>query len=424
MKEELLHAAWHFGLFDKNGLYTDDGDEVEIIHPGMYNRNSGPDFFNGRIRLGGVQMAGNIEIHIRGDDWYAHGHEKDPAYENVILHVVWETGKPTRCGRRKIPTVGIKNRVWQSAVENFDRLMGSLARIPCENQLHVVPDSVIRMWITRMAVERLEVKAEAARHLVTDLKYSPEQAFFILLAGNFGFHINREPFEELAKGLDMKLLSKHKSSCFQIEALLFGRAGLLEATFTDGYALDLQKEFSFLRLKYGIMPMNAASWKFGRTRPANFPTVRLAQLAALVFRSRFLMSAILEAESAQALRKLFSAEPSKYWLTRYDFDKPSKPLPKTLSDASVDLLLVNTVAPFLFYTGMRTGDETLKEKAMSVLESVKPESNHITDIWKQAGFVPRCAADSQGIIHLFRVYCSQKLCLSCAVGNKLLVSGV
>eukprot|EP01034_Spumella_vulgaris_P005853 gene5853-7466_t len=228
MKEELLHAAWNFGLFHKQALFTDEGDEVEILHPGMYNKNSGPDFFNGRIRLGGVTLAGNIEIHVKSDDWYAHGHDNDPAYENVILHVVWDTGKPTRCGRQAIPTLSIRDKVWPSAIENFERLMASLERVPCESQMHTVPDAIVRLWIGRMAAERLQLKAENARRLVSDLKYSPEQAFFVLLAGNFGFHVNREPFEEMAKGLDVKLFAKHKTSQFQIEALLFGRAGLLD----------------------------------------------------------------------------------------------------------------------------------------------------------------------------------------------------
>ena len=420
MKEELLHAAWNFGLFHPQALFTDEGDEVEILHPGMYNKNAGPDFFNGRIRLGGVQLAGNIEIHVNADDWYAHGHEDDPAYENVVLHVVWEHGKRTRCGRRGIPTVSLKDKVWPSAIDNFNRLMASLDRIPCEKNIHTVPDAVVRLWVARMAAERLELKAENARRLVSDMKFSPEQAFFILLAGSFGFHVNREPFEEMAKGLDVRLFSKHKNSLFQIEALLFGKAGLLERDFSDSYAAELQKEFSFLRLKYGTVPMNGASWKFGRTRPANFPTVRLAQLAALIHKSQFLMSAILESESTQALRKLFLAAPSLYWENRYDFDKPSKTAAKLLSESSVDLILVNTVAPFLFYSGIRMGDDDLKEKAMSVLESVKPEHNHITEIWREVGFSPRCAADSQGMIHLFRSYCKERQCLQCGIGNKLL----
>lgn len=420
MKEELLHAAWQFGLFDKTGLITDEGDEVEILHPGLYNKNSGPDFFNGRVRIGGVQMAGNIEIHVKSDDWYAHGHQTDSAYENVVLHVVWDKGKPIQCGKRRIPTVSIKEKVWPSAIENFNDLMSSLERIPCEKRIHTIPDALVRMWLSRMTAERLEHKAENARQLVIDLKFSPEQAFFILLAGNFGFHINREPFEEMAKGLDVKLFSKHKNSQFQIEALLFGRAGLLEGNFSDAYPSELQKEFSFLRMKYNISPMQAASWKFGRTRPANFPTVRLAQLAALIYKSKFLMSAILQVESATALRQLFKAEVSPYWQNRYDFDKLSKKGNKVMSENSIDLLMVNTVAPFLFFSGIRSGDDHLKEKALSILESVKPENNHITAIWREVGFSPRCAADSQGMIHLFKMYCMEKLCLNCSIGNKLL----
>lgn len=420
MKEELLHAAWHFGLFDKHALFTDEGDEVEILHPGIYNKNSGPDFFNGRIRLGGLQLAGNIELHVRADDWYAHGHETDPAYENVVLHVVWDGGKDTRCGARRIPTLRLRNKVWPSAIDNFERLMASLERIPCEKHVHTVPDALVRLWVARMAVERLEQKAENARRLVSDMRFSPEQAFFILLSAGFGFHVNREPFEEMAKGLDVRLFSRHKGSLFQTEALLFGRAGLLEKDFGDAYAAELQKEFSFLKRKYGLVPMNVASWKFGRTRPANFPTVRLAQLAALVHRSEWLMSAILESESTQALRRLFLVAPSPYWEDRYDFDRPAAKSLKKLSENAIDLLLVNTVAPFLFHTGVRTMDERLKEKALSVWESVKPERNHITDIWRELGFSPRCAADSQGMIHLFRSYCLQKQCLACGIGNKLL----
>jgi hypothetical protein len=420
MKEEFLHAAWQFGLFDKNRLLTDQGDEVEVIHPGIYNRNSGPDFFNGRIRLNGIQLAGNIEIHIKSDDWYAHGHEMDAAYENVILHVVWDTGKPVKCRDRNIPTLSIKNKVWPRVLENYNYLMGSMERIPCEKRITAVPDGIVRMWLTRMTAERLQQKAETAKALVSELKYSPEQAFFILLAGNFGFHVNKAPFEELARLIDVKLFAKHKSSLFQIEALLFGCSGLLDRELPDAYAREMQKEYSFLRLKYGLSSMNPAAWKFGRTRPANFPSIRMAQLAALIFQSKFLMSSILEAESAASLRKLFSAKPSPYWQERYDFGKPAKKTSGSLSDASIDLLLVNTVAPFLYFSGIRAANEEWKEKALSILESVKPEQNRITSIWREAGFAARCAADSQGMIHLFRQYCSNKLCLQCAVGNKIL----
>jgi hypothetical protein len=420
MKEELMHAAWRFGLFHRQDLVTDTGERVEILQQGIYNTDSGPDFFNGSIALDGLRLAGNIEMHVAADDWYAHGHETDPAYENVILHVVWSPGKTTFCRGRKIPTLSLKDKIWPEAIDNYSRLMGALSRIPCEGQINSVPDTVIRMWLSRMTAERLERKAGELAEWINRLKYSPEQAFFILLAGNFGFHTNKTPFEELAKGLDVRLFSKHKDSLFQIEALLFGRSGLLERPFTDAYGHELAKEFSFLRLKYGLASMNHAAWKFGRTRPANFPSIRMAQLAVLIFRSKLLMSAILEAESASALRKLFMAEPSDYWKFRYDFDKPAKASSGKLSDASIDLILVNTVAPFMYHTGKRSGDEAFKEKALSVLESVKPEANHITAVWRDAGFMPRCAADSQGMIHLFRNYCSNRLCLQCSVGNKLL----
>ncbi len=420
MKEELMHAAWRFGLFDRQHLIADSGERVEILQPGLYNTDSGPDFFNGSVTLDGIRLVGNIEMHVHADDWYAHGHETDPAYENVILHVVWTEGKTTFCGGRKIPTLSLKDKIWPEAIDNYARLMGSLGRIPCEGRINSVPDTLIRMWLSRMTAERLDRKAGELAEWINRLKYSPEQAFFILLAGNFGFHTNKVPFEELAKGLDARLFSKHKDSLFQIEALLFGRSGLLERAFSDSYGHELAKEFSFLRLKYGLAPMNPAAWKFGRTRPANFPTLRLAQLAALIYRSKFLMAALLEAESASALRKLFMAEPSEYWKSRYDFDKPSKTATGKMSDASIDLILVNTVAPFIYYTGMRSGDEGVKERALSVLESVKPEVNHITAVWREAGFSPRCAADSQGMIHLFRKYCTNRLCLQCAVGNKLL----
>lgn len=422
MKEELLHAAWQFGLFEKSNLYTDTGEIVEILRVGSYNTGSGPDFFNARIRLGNILLAGNVEIHVRAEEWYAHGHENDKAYENVILHVVLNGDKPVRCGKRKIPTVKLDGRIWSSVTENYEQLMDSLGKVPCENSLQNVSDSFVRLWISRVAAERLEEKTQQAKRLVSDFKYSSEQAFFILLAGNFGFHVNRIPFEEMATGIDVRLFSKHKNSRFQIEAMLFGRAGLLEREMPDAYAQELQKEFSFLRLKYAIVPMNAAAWKFGGTRPANFPTVRLAQLAALIFRSSFMMSAILESESAVALRRLFMAEVSPYWKTHYDFGKSSAKNQNGLSSASVDLLLINTVAPFLFYSGIKTANDELKERAVSLLESIKPERNKITEIWANAGFPARCAADSQGMLHLFRNYCSNKRCLHCGIGNKILGS--
>lgn len=422
MKESFLHFLWRWRRFDAQQLLSTEGQPIEILHPGEYNDHAGPDFFNARLRIGDTTWAGNVEIHLRASEWFAHRHSDDRAYDNVVLHVVLEEDQPVlRANGERIACLELRHRIPPKIWETYQRLEHEQAWIPCESFFPNTPDIVRLNWLDRVLVERLEQKTAAVAEMLAATGNHWEEAFYRVLARNFGLKVNAEPFEALARSLPLITLAKHKSSLVQVEALLFGQAGLLEEKFADTHPLELQREYRHLAHKYQLVPLAASQWKFLRLRPANFPTVRIAQFAALVHQSAHLFSKILEANTLRELENLFEVQPGDYWRDHFQFDKPSVRRTKSLGRDFVHLLVINTIVPFLFFYGKEKSREELQKRAIRLLEELPPEANALVDGWAALLRSPaRNAYQTQALIHLKTRYCDAKRCLECGVGNAIL----
>lgn len=420
MKEEFLQFVWKYGLFSKAGLATTDGRLLEIISAGQANSDSGPDFFNARIRIGETIWAGNIEVHQKSSHWDLHHHHADAAYDNVILHVVEQQDKPVVVKNHELPTLEI--RYPEEILQNFEQLLRSEKWIPCQEKLPDHDPFVLRFWFSALMTERLQEKTGDILKILEQNHNNWNETFYQLLARNFGMKTNALPFEMLAKSLPLHILSKHKNDLFQIEALLFGQAGLLNETLLgDDYFLSLRNEYGYLYKKYNLSGIGAHLWKFMRLRPVNFPTIRIAQLAALVHQSSALFSQILETEKMEELHKLFTVSASEYWNNHYRFNKISgENKIKTLGETAFDNLVINTIVPLLFVWGDQHLKQAMKDKALAWLEKLAPESNQIVRKWAELGVESLSAFESQALLQLKNKYCDHKKCLNCQLGAKII----
>jgi hypothetical protein len=419
MTEDLLHFIWKFQLFNKQ-LKTVSGQAIEVIHPGSYNTNAGPDFFNAKIKIGETLWAGNVEIHVKSSDYIKHQHHQDKAYQNIILHVVYENDTHQQ-EEANFPVLEIRNYFSNQIAEIYHQFLQSKTWIPCENNLKNVSQLNITSWLQRLAVERIERKAKETKQLLLQFNKDWEHVFFIQLAKAFGFKVNTAAFELWAKSLPYHLLLKHRNNSLQVEALIFGQAGFLEDDFSDdSYYIALKNEYAFLRTKYHLKPIDKHLWKFLRLRPRNFPTIRLAQLAEIIKKQANLFSAFIEAENIQSLIKLLNVQVAEYWQNHFEFGKDSTPLKKTLGLKSAHSIIINAIVPILFAYSNYSGKEELKEKAIEFLEHIEPEKNSIINNWMELGIKPQSALESQALLELKNEYCSQKKCLNCSIGNAIL----
>ena len=420
--ELLLHFTWQQRLLPLEPLLTTDGRRVEVIDPGLHNTNAGPDFFNAKVRIGETLWVGNVEVHEKSSDWYKHHHEADSAnYGNVILHVVGEADCPVRIADEEVPQVVLP--VPQTIADNYERLMREEHFPPCHRVISQISSIDKSGWLTALTVERLQEKTERIEGYLQESCNNWEQAFFIALARNFGFGVNADAFELWAKSLPLKVVGKHRDDAFQIEALFYGQAGLLDESLIkaerrDAHFERLHKEYAFLSHKFGLTPINGAQWKLLRMRPQNFPHVRLAQLLHLYQSKCINFSQLLAAQGQEELMALLETHTEGYWQTHYTFgaahDTPSE---KHLQRSSLQLLLINTVAPLLFCYGKYHNEEALCERAVDLLDELKAESNFITRAWGEVGLKARSAAQSQALIQLKRNYCDRKDCLRCRFGR-------
>ncbi|HAH23147.1 MAG TPA: DUF2851 domain-containing protein [Prolixibacteraceae bacterium] len=422
MKEDFLQFIWKHGLYLKDKLETTDGEALEIISAGQSNQDSGPDFFNARVRMGQTSWAGNIEIHQKSSHWYQHRHDSDAAYDNVILHVVEVHDKTVQVKNHQLPTLVLGYR--DEILNNYENLLKSKHWIACQERLAEVDPFILRFWFSSLMIERLESKTGEIVKLLDQNKNNWNETFYQLLARNFGMKTNALPFELLAKSLPLNILSKHKNDLFQTEALLFGQSGLLNETLLgDDYFLSLRKEYSFMYKKYGLSGIESHLWKFMRLRPINFPTVRIAQLAQLIHHSSALFSQILETEDIDELRKLFKVTASGYWDTHYRFNKPSEEnRPKVLGETAFNNLVINTIVPLLFVYGDQHMDQGMKDRALLLLEKLEAEENQIIRKWREAGIESRTAFETQALLQLKNNYCDQKRCLNCQLGAKIITT--
>lgn len=417
--EQLLHYVWKHKIFPLKELKTTTGQQVEVIDTGLANTDAGPDFFNAKLNLDGVLWIGNIEIHERSSDWFKHGHHADAGYNSVILHIASEIDTEiSRSNGERIPQIQL---ICPEAVRtNYKELLETASYPPCYRIIPSLSPFTAHSWMSALQMERFEQKATLLNERLKRCQGNWEDAFFITLARNFGFGLNGDAFETWAHRLPFRAVDKHRNDLFQIEAIFFGQAGILEDSDGDGYYLRLKKEYTYLQHKFGLIPMDASLWRFLRLRPANFPHIRIAQLACLYHRAYGLLSRIMETETLQGVRDILKGGTSEYWLTHYTFGGSSPSRPKTLSNTSLDLLIINTVVTFLYAYGLHKGNRVLCARAGSFLEELKAENNYITRMWEQCGMKASNAADSQALIQLKKEYCDKKKCLYCRIGYEYL----
>lgn len=415
MTERLLQFIWQFQYFNTTELTTTTGELIQIIFPGQYNTNQGPDFTDAKISIGKTTWAGTVELHIKTSDWTKHNHQQDKNYNNVILHVVWEDDRTGNA----VPVLELKGRVSKILLHRYKELMNADSFIPCEKSIHSVREIVWKSWKDRLLAERLLRKAATVDNYLQQNNYHWEETFWWLLARNFGMKVNAEAFEAIARSVSVNLLAKHKSQLHQLEALLMGQAGLLEEKFTEEYPLLLQKEYRFLQSKYRLKPVSLPL-HFLRMRPGNFPTIRLAQLTMLVYQSVHLFSKVKEVGPVKDIRQWFDVNANDYWHYHYRFDEASAFRKKKLGETMIDNIIINTITPVLFAYGSYHKEQQYKDKALQWLESTAAEANSITKGFQRMGVDNKSAFDSQALIELKNEYCSKRRCLDCGVGNAIL----
>lgn len=416
--ERLLHFIWQYQYYNQTCLTTGKGEPVQVIYPGQYNRDQGPDFSNAKIKIAGNTWAGTVELHINSSDWKKHGHDADENYRTVILHVVWEDDK-TASTANEIPVLVLEGRVPAILLQRYNSLMLSDSFIACQHSISEIRDISWNSWKDRVLVERILRKAKAVEQYLQQNNYHWEETFWWLLARNFGIKVNADAFEEMARSIPLTVLAKNKSQIHQLEALLFGQAGLLRGSFDEDYPILLQSEYKFLQRKYNIQPI-ATPLHFLRMRPGNFPTIRLAQLAMLIYGSSHLFSKIKDAASLEEIKNWLNCIANDYWHYHYRFDEAAAYRQKNLGKSMVNNIIINTVVPVLFAYGHYHKEQQYKDKALQWLEQSEAENNHIIRGFGKLGIQCKSAYDSQGLIELKTQYCDSKRCLDCGVGNYLL----
>lgn len=415
-----MQYAWEHKILPPGPFATVDGLPLRIIDPGRRNLNAGPDFFNARIEIGGRCWAGNVEIHVRASDWHRHRHDGNPAYDSVILHVV-ETSdtRIARTNGETIPQMVLPRRDdlearYRALVDRSD------LDIPCAPCIASMDSLRRRSWLTALAFERLYAKEEHIEEIRKRLGGDYEQTTFVIVARALGFGVNAEPFERLALSTPLHVLGKHSDSVNTLEAILFGQSGLLDAPARAGepYAAELMREYGFMAHKFGLRPPQAPGWNMGRLRPPNLPYRRIALLAAMLAGGFRMHSRILGAPSAEQARDLFTPALSPYWHTHYAFGgTPAPAAGRTLGRRSAELMVINAAVPLIHHYATAHADEDAASRAVEMLQSLPPESNHITDAFGRAGLKAASAFDSQALIQLRKCYCAAHRCLACRFGH-------
>lgn len=419
--EKLMQYVWKHRLWRSEDMVTNTGKKVRVVDPGLLNTDAGPDFFNAKIEIDGHMWVGNVEMHYRATDWKRHRHDSDKAYDSVILHVVAKDDAPVRrTNGELIPQLVLEVSPQFNA--DYASLVGATIEVPCATKIKQVPHLTIVEWVEGLAFERLHGKVERIHQLLDSFNGSWEDVCYVTLARDFGFGINNDAFERLARRTPLRLLGKHSDSVLQIEALLFGQAGMLDAQKPgmDSYYNQLCTEYAFLSNKFQLTPMEKESWKLFRIRPQNFPYRRIAMLAQFIEGGFRMMNRILEAEGEKEMRALFEVELSGYWTKHYTFGKPNERATATLSRSSIDIILINTVAPLLYAYGELTGNYEMTDKVIKLLEDLRAESNSIVSHFVAYGIDCPDALTSQALVQLKREYCDARKCIYCKIGHHLL----
>ncbi|WP_339728464.1 DUF2851 family protein [Maribacter stanieri] len=421
MKEDLLHFIWKFKKYPINGLVTTSGEAINVVSTGIHNHLSGPDFFNAQLELNQQLWAGNVEIHIKSSDWYAHNHQEDSNYDNVILHVVWEDDLSVfRKDGSQIPTLALKEYIPLKILDTYQNLFDArnYKFINCENEFIRVDEFIKDNWMDRLFVERLEQKTAIINKLLEETNNNWEHVLFLMLLKTFGSKINGETFMEIGKSIDFSIIRKLYNKPLEMESLLFGQANLLNgADEGDKYFNDLKKEYAYLKHKYNLNSV-FKSPEFFRLRPSNFPTIRIAQLSAIYVKNNNLFHLLIEKDEPN-VSGVLNAEISEYWEDHFNFGKTSKKSKKRVTISFLDLLMINTIIPLKFafqrYKGSVDNDALLK-----IMSDIKKEENNLISKFGKLGVIVKSAKDSQTYLQLYNNYCSKDKCLDCAIGASLM----
>ncbi len=421
MKEDFLHYVWNFRKLEVGQFFTSEHESLHINNPGSPNVNSGPDFFNAQIELNGQVWAGNVEIHIKSSDWYAHAHERDPAYDNVILHVVWEhDAEVFRKNGTAIPTFILKNHIPQNTLRQYLNLFSKGKKwINCESDLGKVDSFIMENWLERLYFERLQKRETLLRDELENSRHHWESLLFRMLCKNFGLKVNGESFFSIAKSIDYSVLQKCGPDRQQMEALLLGQAGLLDGEKEDWYFKTLKTEYEYLRHKFGLTTETVVAPKFFRLRPPNFPTLRLAQLAMLYSEQANLFSKINAANTKREFYALFNICASDYWSKHYNFGVSSLERKKRITKSFVDLLILNTIIPIKFCYARWHGND-VAEEILKLASEIAPEENIVVKKFNSLRNSAANAYQSQALLQLKTDYCDKNRCLQCAMGNSIL----
>lgn len=418
--EAFFHYLWKYRLLS-NDLKTINREQINIIHPGVHNTDSGPDFLFAKIKIGNTIWAGNVEIHVRASDWYKHQHEKDEAYDNLILHVVAENDAVVKNTKGlELQTICIADAFDLNLLSRYREIMNNLLWIPCQNQIGNIPTVFLTSRIHADAIQRLLEKSERIKKELVHLKMDWEECCYRMISRQFGARINIPSFEMLTKTLSVRVLMKHHGDPFSIEALLFGQSGLLNIRLKERYPQALKKEHAYLSSKYGLSPMPGYLWKFMRLRPAAFPSLRIAQMAVLYTKYQSIFQEIIERKGINSLYDLFNLEASGYWDCHYIFNKKAKNCKKRFGKQSIQLLLINAIIPLIHLYGQVMKKPELCERALQFLEAIPAENNAIIRQWSSIGIQPSNSMESQGLLQLQKQRCDKKLCLECSIGHQLL----
>lgn len=418
LNEELFQYIWQHRLFNISSLHTAEGEPVQILQTGLLNHNDGPDFSNARLKIGKTVWAGNVELHLKTSDWYRHNHQHDMRYKNVILHVVFEHDleEGTTDG---IPVLELQSVIPKMVLNKYAKMKHSADFVPCANMIAGVERLAWRSWKDRLLVERLELRADMMKEWLSKSKNNWEECCYWSIAYSYGMPVNGDSFLRLAQSLPYTLLMRNKHDLLQLEALLFGQAGMLEGPFVDAYPARLQSEYAFLKRKYQLLSLMPHQWRWLRMRPASFPSIRLASLAVLMKQGRELFARLLEIKDLRHIQQLLSIQPEGYWKDHYRFDTTASVMRRPGVQMARNVL-INSVLPLLYLYGREHGLPEYQERALGMMESLPAEENHVLEGWKEIGVLAGDAADSQALLHLKQYYCQEKKCLQCAIGAKLL----
>ncbi len=421
MKEDFLHYVWQHKLFVSSCLKTTSKESISIVHAGIHNKNAGPDFLNAKLKIDNQLWVGNIEIHVKSSDWYAHHHENDTNYDAVMLHVVWEYDAVVFMkDNQPLPTLVLKEIVSKNVFNNYNNLLTrNKYWIPCESKIKSVNPFLLKKWQERLYFERLERKSLLINQLLKHTNNDYEAVLFQLLAKNFGLKVNGDAFLSMAKSFNFSILRKIRFEEEVLTALLYGQAGFLEARIEDSYYQNLQKEYTYLQYKYQLTPIPKNHFSFFRMRPTNFPTIRMAQLVALYHQHENLFSKIIKTQKLIEIYKLFSVPITTFWQTHYTFEKSSKKSLKKITRSFVDLLIINTIIPLKFLYQKRRG-EVRENELVSLIKQIQPEKNTIISGFSNLQIKSENAFDTQALLELKNEYCTSKRCVVCVIGNQLL----